>query len=87
MGANRDAKSADHEDPGEVDAGQPAEDELEPGEGLAGNPGVMRQREEQARRRHRQGARQDRGGLQDAQGREYLRRATQVKNIWVPYGE
>jgi len=23
----------------------------------------------------------------DAQGREYLRRATQVKNIWVPYGE
>jgi len=23
----------------------------------------------------------------DAQGREFLRRATQVKNIWVPYGE
>ncbi len=23
----------------------------------------------------------------DNQGREYLRRATQVKNIWVPYGE
>jgi aldehyde dehydrogenase (NAD+) len=23
----------------------------------------------------------------DAQGREYLRRSTQVKNIWVPYGE
>jgi len=22
-----------------------------------------------------------------AQGREYLRRATQIKNIWVPYGE
>jgi aldehyde dehydrogenase (NAD+) len=21
------------------------------------------------------------------QGRDYLRRATQVKNIWVPYGE
>jgi aldehyde dehydrogenase (NAD+) len=21
------------------------------------------------------------------QGREYLRRATQVKNIWIPYGE
>jgi len=32
------------------------------------------------------------GGLSDwqagdAQGREYLRRSTQVKNIWVPYGE
>ena len=23
----------------------------------------------------------------EGQGREYLRRATQVKNIWVPYGE
>jgi aldehyde dehydrogenase (NAD+) len=23
----------------------------------------------------------------EAQGREFLRRATQVKNIWVPYGE
>ena len=23
----------------------------------------------------------------DAQGREFLRRATQVKNIWTPYGE
>ena len=23
----------------------------------------------------------------DAQGREFLRRSTQVKNIWVPYGE
>jgi aldehyde dehydrogenase (NAD+) len=23
----------------------------------------------------------------DAQGREFLRRATQIKNIWVPYGE
>jgi aldehyde dehydrogenase (NAD+) len=23
----------------------------------------------------------------DEQGREYLRRATQVKNIWTPYGE
>jgi aldehyde dehydrogenase (NAD+) len=23
----------------------------------------------------------------DGQGREFLRRATQVKNIWVPYGE
>lgn len=23
----------------------------------------------------------------DAQGREYLRRATQIKNVWVPYGE
>jgi aldehyde dehydrogenase (NAD+) len=22
----------------------------------------------------------------EAQGRDYLRRATQVKNIWVPYG-
>ena len=22
-----------------------------------------------------------------AQGREYLRRATQIKNMWVPYGE
>ena len=22
-----------------------------------------------------------------AQGREFLRRATQVKNLWVPYGE
>ena len=22
-----------------------------------------------------------------AQGREFLRRATQIKNIWVPYGE
>jgi aldehyde dehydrogenase (NAD+) len=22
-----------------------------------------------------------------AQGREYLRRATQIKNIWIPYGE
>jgi aldehyde dehydrogenase (NAD+) len=22
-----------------------------------------------------------------AQGQEYLRRATQVKNIWIPYGE
>jgi len=22
-----------------------------------------------------------------AQGREFLRRATQVKNIWAPYGE
>jgi aldehyde dehydrogenase (NAD+) len=22
-----------------------------------------------------------------SQGRDYLRRATQVKNIWVPYGE
>jgi aldehyde dehydrogenase (NAD+) len=35
----------------------------------------------------------DRGRASDwfdssqAQGREYLRRATQVKNIWVPYGE
>jgi aldehyde dehydrogenase (NAD+) len=24
---------------------------------------------------------------QDGQGREFLRRATQVKNIWIPYGE
>ena len=24
---------------------------------------------------------------EQGQGREYLRRATQVKNIWVPYGE
>ena len=24
---------------------------------------------------------------QQGQGRDYLRRATQVKNIWVPYGE
>jgi aldehyde dehydrogenase (NAD+) len=23
----------------------------------------------------------------DGEGREYLREATQVKNIWVPYGE
>jgi aldehyde dehydrogenase (NAD+) len=23
----------------------------------------------------------------EAQGREFLRRATQVKNIWAPYGE
>jgi aldehyde dehydrogenase (NAD+) len=23
----------------------------------------------------------------EAQGLEYLRRATQVKNIWIPYGE
>ena len=23
----------------------------------------------------------------EAQGREFLRRATQVKNIWIPYGE
>ena len=23
----------------------------------------------------------------EAQGREFLRRATQVKNIWTPYGE
>jgi len=23
----------------------------------------------------------------EGQGREYLRRSTQVKNIWVPYGE
>jgi aldehyde dehydrogenase (NAD+) len=23
----------------------------------------------------------------EGQGREYLRHATQVKNIWVPYGE
>jgi aldehyde dehydrogenase (NAD+) len=23
----------------------------------------------------------------DGQGREFLRRATQVKNIWIPYGE
>ena len=23
----------------------------------------------------------------EGQGRDYLRRATQVKNIWVPYGE
>jgi aldehyde dehydrogenase (NAD+) len=32
------------------------------------------------------------GGARDwnsvgSQGREFLRRATQVKNIWVPYGE
>jgi aldehyde dehydrogenase (NAD+) len=25
--------------------------------------------------------------LAQAEGREYLRRATQVKNIWIPYGE
>ena len=36
MRADRDAKPADHEDPGEVDPGQPAEDEREPGERLAG---------------------------------------------------
>jgi aldehyde dehydrogenase (NAD+) len=24
---------------------------------------------------------------QQAQGREYLRRSIQVKNVWVPYGE
>ena len=24
---------------------------------------------------------------EDAEGREFLREATQVKNIWVPYGE
>lgn len=24
---------------------------------------------------------------QQGQGRDYLRRAVQVKNIWVPYGE
>jgi aldehyde dehydrogenase (NAD+) len=23
----------------------------------------------------------------DAEGREFLRAATQVKNVWVPYGE
>ena len=25
--------------------------------------------------------------VREAQGREYLRRATQIKNVWVPYGE
>ena len=24
---------------------------------------------------------------EQGEGREYLRRATQVKNIWIPYGE
>ena len=49
MRADRDAESTDHEDPGEVDPGQPSEDEREPGEGLAGDSRVMRQREEQGR--------------------------------------
>ena len=46
--ADRDAEAADHEDPGEEDAGHPAEDEREPGERLAGRARVMGQREEQA---------------------------------------
>ena len=33
------------------------------------------------------GKTRDWSALEQAQGREYLRRATQVKNIWVPYGE
>ncbi|MEX2541460.1 MAG: aldehyde dehydrogenase family protein [Trueperaceae bacterium] len=33
------------------------------------------------------GKRRDWFDVRQAQGREYLRRATQVKNIWVPYGE
>jgi len=26
------------------------------------------------------------GGMWDSEGREYLARATQVKNVWIPYG-
>src|SRR5512135_3450603 len=70
MRANRDAKTADDEDPGEVDAGQPAEDEGGPGERLAGQPHVVRDREEQGRRRDRQAARQDGRRLQEPQGAE-----------------
>lgn len=33
------------------------------------------------------GKRRDWFDAEQGQGREYLRRATQVKNIWVPYGE
>ncbi len=33
------------------------------------------------------GKRRDWFSIVQGQGREYLRRATQVKNIWVPYGE
>jgi hypothetical protein len=67
MRANRDAKTADDEDPGEVDAGQPAEDEGEPGERLARHPRVVRDREEQGRRRDRQAARQHGRRLQEPQ--------------------
>lgn len=33
------------------------------------------------------GRQRDWASLQQGQGRDYLRRAVQVKNIWVPYGE
>ena len=33
------------------------------------------------------GRRRDWLDIGQGQGRDYLRRATQVKNIWVPYGE
>jgi aldehyde dehydrogenase (NAD+) len=29
----------------------------------------------------------DWSGAEQGEGREFLRRATQVKNIWIPYGE
>ena len=33
------------------------------------------------------GKRRDWSDVEQGQGREYLRRATRVKNIWIPYGE
>ena len=36
---------------------------------------------------HNRGIRLDWRDRRRAQGRDYLRRATQIKNIWVPYGE
>ena len=79
VSADRDAKAADHENPGEEDPGHPAEHEGEPAECLSRRARMMGQREQKRGGRDRQGTRQDLGGLQEPKHAEEDRDQDEAK--------